>query len=175
MLDTLITSRTRLRLIIKFFLNPSLSSYLRELADEFGESTNAVRVELNRLSEAGLLESEGKGNVVLYRARQSHPLFPELHNIVSKFIGINRIVEDVIENLGNLEKAWLVGDYAAGKDSGVIDILLEGEVNKTYLDELVKKAEPLIQRRVRSLVMRHEECEDYLKNRYDGPRLLLWE
>ena len=56
MLETLVTSKTRAKLLLKFFLNPSTSAYLRGLADEFGESTNGVRVELNRLMEAGLLE-----------------------------------------------------------------------------------------------------------------------
>ncbi|MFM7301395.1 MAG: ArsR family transcriptional regulator, partial [Crocinitomicaceae bacterium] len=67
MLDALITSKTRIRLLVKFFLNPTMKAYLRQLADEFGESTNAVRVELNRLTEAGILESEAIGNVVKYK------------------------------------------------------------------------------------------------------------
>ena len=69
MLDALITSKTRVRLLVKFFLNPTMKSYLRELASEFEESTNSVRLELNRLKEAGLLESEAKGNLVMYNAK----------------------------------------------------------------------------------------------------------
>ena len=53
MLDALITSKTRVRLLVKFFLNPTMKAYLRELASEFDESTNSVRLELNRLKEAG--------------------------------------------------------------------------------------------------------------------------
>jgi len=60
-LDSLITSQTRVKLLLKFFLNPERRSYLRELAEEFGESTNSVRVELNRLNEAGLLTSFDEG------------------------------------------------------------------------------------------------------------------
>ena len=73
MLDALITSKTRVRLLVKFFLNPTMKSYLRELASEFEESTNSVRLELNRLKEAGLLESEAKGNLVMYNAKTTHP------------------------------------------------------------------------------------------------------
>ena len=53
MLDALITSKTRVRLLVKFFLNPTMKSYLRELASEFEESTNSVRLELNRLKRSG--------------------------------------------------------------------------------------------------------------------------
>ena len=62
MLDSLITSKTRIKLLLKFFLNTSTHAYLRGLADEFGESTNALRLELNHLENAGLLKAENKGN-----------------------------------------------------------------------------------------------------------------
>ena len=57
MLESLITSKTRLRLLIKFFLNIANKGYLNSLANEFGESTNSVRKELNNLSSAGYLET----------------------------------------------------------------------------------------------------------------------
>jgi hypothetical protein len=173
MLEALITSKTRIRLLVRFFLNPAMSSYLRELAEEFGESTNAVRLELNRLTEAGILESETKGKMVLYKAKTSHPLFPDIRSIVSKITGIDQIIEAVIARMGQLEQACLVGDYAAGRDSGIIDLILVGEVNKTYLFELVEKAEKLINRRIRSLVMNHDEFKKYIIT-YKAPAVVLW-
>ena len=56
-LDTLITSRTRVKLLMKFFLNSRTTSYLRDLENEFDESTNAIRVELNRFEKAGYPDS----------------------------------------------------------------------------------------------------------------------
>lgn len=55
MLDSLITSKTRLKLLIKFFVSARNQGYLRGLADEFQESTNAIRKELNQLEDAGFL------------------------------------------------------------------------------------------------------------------------
>lgn len=173
MLDALITSKTRIRLLVKFFLNPTMKAYLRQLADEFGESTNSVRVELNRLTDAGLLESNSEGNTVLYQAKSSHPLFPEIKSIVSKITGIDQLIESVIERLGSVESAYLIGDYASGKDSGVIDIILIGDVNKLYLQELIEKAEDLVQRKIRYLVMKQLELNNYLNN-YNGHLLLVW-
>ena len=66
MLDSLITSKTRLKLLIKFFMNPGTRAYLRELAKEFNESTNSIRVELNRLSDAKFLSSENAGRTIEY-------------------------------------------------------------------------------------------------------------
>jgi DNA-binding transcriptional ArsR family regulator len=173
MLDALITSKTRIRLLVKFFLNPAMSAYLRELAEEFGESTNAVRVELNRLSDAGILESESKGNVVLYKAKTSHPLFSEIKSIVNKYTGVDRVVEDVVRRMGKVERAYLVGDYAAGKDSGIIDLLLLGKVDKAYLDTLIEKAENIVHRRIRYLIMNSKELKSYLEH-YNGQLVVLW-
>ena len=173
MLEALITSKTRIRLLVKFFLNPTMKAYLRQLADEFGESTNSVRVELNRLTEAGILESQAEGNVIQYKAKASHPLFPEIKSIVTKITGLDQLIEEVIERLGNLENAYLVGDYASGKDTGVIDVLLIGNVNKNYLTELIEKAETLVQRKIRHLVLTEIELIQY-KVQYTGQILLLW-
>ena len=173
MLEALITSKTRVRLLVKFFLNPTMKAYLRQLADEFGESTNAVRVELNRLTEAGILESEANGNVVNYKAKESHPLFFEIRSIVTKMTGLDSLIEWVIQRLGNVENAYLIGDYAKGKDSGIIDVILVGKIDKAYLTELIDKAEDLVQRKIRYLVLNDVELEKY-KVQNKEPILLLW-
>jgi len=148
-LETLITSKTRIKLLLKFFSNQSNKAYLRSLAEEFGESTNAVRVELNRLSDAGLLESEPAGNTILYKANVKHPIYGDIRNLVSKYLGFNQIIESVLDRLGNLELAVVVGDYARGKDSGVIDLRLVGQIDMDYLAKLIPKAEALIKRKIR--------------------------
>ena len=173
MLEALITSKTRIRLLVKFFLNPTMKAYLRQLADEFGESTNSVRVELNRLTEAGVLESEADGNVINYKAKESHPLFPEIRSIVSKITGLDSVIEWVIQRLGDVENAYLIGDYAKGKDSGIIDVILVGKVDKSYLTGLIEKAEDLVQRKIRYLVMNQIELDQY-KLQNEEPILLLW-
>ena len=76
----LIASKTRIKLLKRFFFNPEIRSYLRELAKEFNASTNSVREELNQLTKAGLLESQKNGRNVFYRANEKHPLFPELNS-----------------------------------------------------------------------------------------------
>jgi len=67
MIESLITSKTRVKLLLKFFLNSDTTSYLRGLESEFGESTNSIRVELNRLEEAGLLITASDGNKKMFR------------------------------------------------------------------------------------------------------------
>lgn len=178
MLETLISSRTRIKLLLRFFLNPGTTAYLRGLADEFEESTNSIRLELNRFEDAGMLVSESKGNKKLFKANDKHPLFGDLRNILMKYIGIDRVIEVIIDRMGKVEKMYLTGDYAKGKDSGIIDIVLVGDIDKEYLVKMVTKAEKLIDRKVRFLTYDHNEWEKYhfsLNGSGTEKYLLLWE
>ena len=97
MLNTLITSKTRLKLLLKFFINPDNTGYLRGLAKEFSESTNAVRKELNKLEEAGylsVLEEEDRKKV--FQVNQSHPLFKIIQKLVRSSVGLDVLVAQVL-------------------------------------------------------------------------------
>ena len=149
MLETLITSKTRLRLLIKFFLNIANKGYLNSLANEFGESTNSVRKELNNLSTAGYLNKHNQNNKVIYEANSSHPLFKVIQKIVKKHLGIEEILETILKRIGDVKKIMILGDYAEGIDSGHIEILIVGdEVNEYYLKEITPKIEKKINRKV---------------------------
>ncbi|WP_343563032.1 ArsR family transcriptional regulator [Sphingobacterium sp.] len=140
MLDSLITSKTRLKLLIKFFVSASSQGHLRGLADEFQESTNAIRKELNQLSEAGYLEKNTSKNKILYRANTSHSLFKPLQKLIHTYLGIDEIVEYILQKSGDIQEVGLLGDYAAGVDSGEIDVLILGEnINQAYLLQLADK------------------------------------
>ena len=153
MLESLITSKTRLRLLIKFFVNIANKGYLNSLANEFGESTNSVRKELNNLSSAGYLEKHNENNKVIYGANTSHPLFKIIQKTIHKHLGIEEILERVYNRIGDVKKVLLLGDYAKGIDSGVIEVLIVGnKINKKYLDEISPKIEEKIKRKVNFFV-----------------------
>ena len=149
MLNQLITSKTRLRLLIKFFISQANRGYLNGLANEFNESTNAIRKELNHLSQAGYLEKYKDSNRIAYKANIKHPLFEVLQKVVYKHLGLEEIVERVLERMGTVEKILLVGDYAKGLDTGIIDVVLVGNrLNTEYIGALEEKIEKLIDRKV---------------------------
>ena len=172
MLDALITSKTRIKLLMRFFLNPELEGYLRGLETEFGESTNAIRLELNRFENAGMLLSALNGNKKVYRANKKHPLFREIREIILKHVGIDRIIDQVVERLGDLHEVYLTGDYARGMDSGIIDLVFVGNINQSYLIRLIEKAEGLISRRVRYIVFSPGEFHPEVNSAHSF--VLLW-
>ena len=174
MIETLISSKTRIKLLLKFFLNSNTTSYLRGLEGEFGESTNAIRLELNKLEGAGMLSSFLDGNKKMFRANTKHPLFSEVHNIVLKHIGIDKIIVTVIERLGDVEKVYLIGDFSKGIDSQIIDLIFVGNIDKAYLIALIDKVEKLIKRKIRYLVYTPNELKIEEWNSFDPEPLLLW-
>lgn len=172
MLEALISSKTRVKLLLKFFLNPETGAHLRGLADEFEESTNSVRVELNRLESAGMLASNQQGNKRVFKVNPSFPLFNEVRAIVLKQTGLDRIVQDIIENLGDLEEVYLTGELAQGRSSQVISLIFVGDPDRSYLVELVEKAERLLNKKIQYLIYSKVE---FRERGFDPKKsLLLW-
>ncbi len=149
MLGELITSKTRLRLLIKFFVSRANRGYLNGLASEMGESSNSIRKELNHLHDAGYLDKVKNDNKIEYQANTKHPLYDILRKVVLKHLGLEDIVETVLERMGNVKKIVLVGDYAEGNDTGNIEVFLIGkDLNMSYISQLEEKIEKLIKRKV---------------------------
>lgn len=97
---------------MRLFLNPEKNAYIRELADEFNASSSHIKAELDQLKEVDLLTSEKCGHRVLFSANPGHPVFAEPHSMVKKSLGMDRIMESVLTRVGNMEKAFLIDDYA---------------------------------------------------------------
>lgn len=174
MLGTLITSKTRIKLLLKFFLNAKNTGYLKNLEAEFEDSSNGIRLELNKFEEAGLLNSELVGNKKIFKANVKHPLFKDIHSIILKYTGIDQILESVIERLGNVNSVYLVGSLAKGLDAKVIDIILVGDINKEYLLNLIVKAEPIIGKKIKYILYHPVEFMTYKQEILAEEHLLIW-
>lgn len=174
MIETLISSKTRIKLLLKFFLNSNTKAYLRGLSSEFGESSNAIRVELNRLEDAGMLKSISEGNKKFFSANTSHPLFREVHNILMKYVGFDQIIERVVNRLGEVDKVYVTGDLSRGMNSEIIDLLFIGNIDKNYLIELIEKAEEFISKKIRYITYSREEALNIDWSSYKPKPLLLW-
>ena len=149
MLDSLITSKTRIRLLVKFFINVANTRYLRGLALEMNENTNAIRKELNNLCKAGYIVRDASESKVMYRANTAHPLFASLQQLIRKHIGIDNIIAQILERMGEVTRIFVLGDYAQGIDSNNIEIVIEGpNLNESYIQQLVPKIENEIHRKV---------------------------
>jgi DNA-binding transcriptional ArsR family regulator len=175
MLDGLITSKTRVRILMRLFLNSREKVYLRELANEYGLSSGQLSSELHHMRDAGFLSQDRSGSKVEYRANTKHPLFPELQSMARKALGMDKILDSIVERLGNLEMALLLDDYAQGKDTGIVDLALVGDINKQNLNDLVEKTERYIDRKIRTLILTRQEYEELKPTLEARSHLVLWQ
>ena len=148
---------------------------MRGLEPEFGESTNAIRLELNRFEKANLLVTSTQGNKKLFQANTKHPLFPEIHNLLLKHTGIDKIIDKVIDNIGDITEVYLVGDLALGKNSNIIDLWFVGnKIDSGYVFNLVEKAEKLISKKIRYVILSINELTSFKATKNSDELLLLW-
>jgi len=173
-LSGLITSKTRIKLLVRLFFNPKVHAYLRQLSNEFGVSSNAVREELNQLKNTNLLTSEKCGRQVHYMANTKHPLFPELKSMAAKAVGMDQILDSILSRLGRLERAYIIDDYAEGKDTGIVDLVLVGRIDPYHLNDLCRKTERYIKRKIRPLVLSSKEYADFKNTVTNRPNILIW-
>jgi len=173
-LEAIISSKTRIKLLLKFFLNSNNTAYLRGLEAEFGDSSNAIRLELKRLEDAGLLVSFSDGNKKFFQANTGHPLFSEIHNILLKTTGLDQVIDQVIHKLGKVEQVFLSGEFAKGLDHPILDLIFIGDIDRSYLLQLVEKAENLVKRKIRYIIYTTPEFQalDWIK--IQPPPFLLW-
>ena len=111
-----------------------------------------------------MLCSEYDGNKKYFSANKEHPLFSDIQNIVRKYVGIDQIVDQIVNDLGAVKKIYLTGEWANGIESEVIDLCFVGhELNKIYLLEIIEKTEYLIGKKIKYLIYQeHEALEEGL-------------
>ena len=153
LLGPLITSKTRLKLLLRFFINPALDGYLQGLAKELEENTNSVRVELDRLESAGMLTSQTEGRRKLYQANMNHPLTSDLISMLRKVTGVEDLIDRIVDRVGGLKQVWVTGKLAQGLESDELEVFLVGdEFDMDYLGELFEKIGKHLKRTVHFMV-----------------------
>jgi hypothetical protein len=173
MLDTLITNKTRLNLLLRFFLHPETASYLRGLEEEFGESTNAIRIELNRFEAAGLLHSWLEKNRKMFSANRDHPLFDDIHRILVKYTGLDSVISTVIAKAGNVEAAFVKGIMSNPSGQAPLDVYIFGDpVDPDYLAALTEKVRGILNREIRCSLL--PPAEERIFRQANKDALLIW-
>jgi len=164
MLEALISSRTRVKLLTLFLLNPEREYYVREIARTTGENINAVRRELANLESFGLISSERRGNQIHYMVDRNFFLYDELQRIVLKTEGIAAMLEQRLGDLGTVECIFIYGSFAAGKAGkrSDIDLCIVGNVDEDRLVSIIHESEQILGREINYTLLPNKEFRDRL-------------
>ena len=167
-LDKIFKGKIRVQLLTKLLLNPVSTVYLRGLERDLGVSSNTVRLELNKLSDMQLIQEHTETSNTKtkhYSVNTKHPMFKSLRGVIMQYVGLDQIIENVLEKLGNVDEVYLTGDLALGKNNPFVDLVIVGDVDKSYLYQLIEKAETLIDKKIRvALYQPLEFTEKMLKD-----------
>jgi predicted nucleotidyltransferase len=166
MLEKLFTSKTRVKLLNLFLLNPETELYVREVARKTGENTNAIRRELQNLEEIGLLLSEKKGNLKYYLVNKKMPIYIELTNIVLKTGRIGRTLSENLTMLGSIETAFIYGSFASGSAGAKsdIDLFIIGQVHEDELIRCIERLEKALSREINYVLFSPDEFSQRIRN-----------
>lgn len=167
MLEKLFTSKTRVKLLTLFLLNPETEIYVREIVRRVGENNNAVRRELKNLEEIGLLSSMKKGNLRYYTVNKKMSIFSELTNIILKTEAVGKILIENLIRLGKIRAAFIYGSFAEGSAGGKsdIDLFIIGRVNEGELIRNIDKLEKQLSREINYVLFTEEEVNERIKNK----------
>ena len=162
-LDKIFTGKIRVQLLTKLLLNPDSTVYLRGLERDLEVSSNTVRLELNKLSEMQLIQEHTETTNTKtkhYTVNTKHPMFKSLRGVIMQYVGLDQIIENVLHKLGNLDEVYLTGDLALGKNNTFVDLVIVGDIDKSYLYQLIEKAETLIDKKIRVAIYQPQEFNE---------------
>lgn len=167
-LQDLMVSRVRVKMLELFFTNQRELYYVRDITRKIKEEINAVRRELDRLSTAGLLKSEERGNRLYYYLNTKYAFYQELEQIVAKTTGLGRTVRKLQTKLGNVEFVMFSGRFVRGLpvSQNQVDVIIIGDVVLQDLSDLIKAEEQVRGREINYAVFSRDEFE-FRKQRRD--------
>ncbi|MCX8009281.1 MAG: hypothetical protein N3A54_06335 [Patescibacteria group bacterium] len=169
MLEDIITSRVRIKLLELFLLHPNTMFHVREIVRQVGEEINAVRRELSHMEKNGMVSKEHRANRLLYEFRKDYPLYTELLYLIGKTAWLGGDILRYRNKLGKIRYAMISGRYLKGipkKTSTDVDVLLVGTIVLPELALVIKAEESRRQIEVGYTVMTEEEFE-FRKSRRD--------
>lgn len=161
-------SKTRVKMMELFFSQPKEMFYVREITRATKEEINAVRRELERMINYGLLKSEQRGNRLYYYLNEKYIYYLELRQMVAKSTGLGKKLRKLQRKLGTVTFVMFSAKYMEGKRprQDEIDLLIIGEVVLPELQALIKEEEERLQREINYAVFSEDEFE-FRKTRRD--------
>ncbi len=168
-LNDIITSKVRIKILELFFANPTEMYHVRGIVREISEEINAVRRELMRLEQAGIIKKENRGNRVYYWVREDYPMFDDILSMICKTTGLGASLIANKTKIGKPLYIMFSGKFARHKKrkkDDEVDILIVGDITLPELATLIRAEESKRKTEINYTVMTREELS-FRKTRRD--------
>jgi len=167
MLQTLISSKNRAKVLTFFLTHPDERFYYTELLRRLDITPSALQNELARFTKAGLLETKREANARFYWVNKDFPLYPELKSIVLKTSGLADELKQELSNIGEINFAFIYGSFAKNTEDikSDIDLMIIGNPNLDTLTEVISRAEENLSREINSTTFETKEWSERIKKK----------
>ena len=167
MLETLLGSKLRAKVLGWLFTHPDERYFVRQLTGLLGEDSTNVSRELIRLENTGILISQKEGKQKYYQANRESPLFNELRGIAVKTVGIADVLLSALSReAGQISAAFIFGSIADGTDKKTsdIDVMVIGPISFGETVTLLSSAEEKLGREINPVVYSVSEFRKRVKD-----------
>jgi hypothetical protein len=144
MLRDLFISKTRVKLLEHFLSDPTQMFHVRDLVRRTNEEINAVRRELARMEQLGMVKKEPRGNRLYYWFRKDYILYGDLLSLVAKSTGIGGAIIKNRAKLGRVHLVMFSGRFVRHEPRNTpdeVDLLIVGDINLPELAAIVRAEE----------------------------------
>jgi predicted nucleotidyltransferase len=180
-LAKLLSSRTRAEILRLLFGMSFSALHLRELERLSGLSTGSLRQEMSKLKELWLVSVRKDGNRTYYQANKLHALYPDIHKLVLKTVGLADVLRDALKD-NSISCALVFGSVAKGEETAEsdVDLLVLGKIGLRKLAGRLSGVSDILGREINPLVMTPDEFAKRIKARehlvsgiLDSPKLFI--
>ncbi len=155
MLETLLGSKLRAKVLGWLFTHPDERYFVRQLTTLVEEDSTNVSRELARLEKTGILVTTTEGKQKYYQANRQSPLFNELHGLMLKTVGVADIIKKALEpRMADIKLAFIFGSVAKRAENRFsdIDLLVVGDITFGEVVDLISTAEGALNRELNPVV-----------------------
>ncbi|MBU4343392.1 MAG: nucleotidyltransferase domain-containing protein [Candidatus Omnitrophica bacterium] len=167
MLDAIISSKTKRKLLTLLLTNPKSKFYVREISRHIQENINSVREELKKLSSIGLVSSEKEANLLYYKINTHCPLYKDLKNLIYKTEALGSYLKEVSSFPNDIQLAFVYGSTAYNQEweRSDIDLLVIGDIDGEKLHRHLIGLEEKIGREINTVHMSLAEFKTKIKKK----------
>jgi predicted nucleotidyltransferase len=176
MLETLLGSKLRAKVLGWLFSHPGERYFVRQLTSLVKEDSTNVSRELIRLEKTGILVSTTEGRQKYYQANRESPLFDELHGLIVKTAGVADVLRSALALAqGQIRVAFIFGSIASGNERrrSDIDVMIVGRISFEEVVSLLSPAEEKLKREVNPVVYPVTEFKNKVKEDYHFVKTVL--
>ncbi|MEA3288186.1 MAG: nucleotidyltransferase domain-containing protein [Candidatus Marinimicrobia bacterium] len=180
-LAEILSSKVRAEFFRLLFGIRDYEYHLREIERQSGFTIGTVRQEAEKLLRNALVIKRIDGNRTYYSANKEHPLYPEIHSLTLKTVGLRDILLAKLQS-ADIRFAFVFGSIASGstRADSDIDLFVIGNTSLRELSGLLGDASDLLGREINIQVMKFQDYsqklaanEHFITSVMSSPKLMI--